>query len=49
MQQGLSDDEIAERQEVKVETSAENLRKIRQRARDNGYLPRPETEKRDAP
>jgi DNA-binding NarL/FixJ family response regulator len=49
MKQGLSDDAIAERQDVKVETSAANLRKIRQRARDNGYLPRREAEKRDVP
>ncbi len=49
MQQGLSNDDIAARKDVEVETSAANLRKIRQRARDNRYLSALESEKRDRP
>jgi hypothetical protein len=49
MKQGLSNDEIAEQKDVKVSKSAVNLRKIRERARDNGYLPPLEDDKRDTP
>jgi hypothetical protein len=49
MQQGLTNDEIAARNDVEVEKNAANLRKIRERARDNGYLPRLDAEKRDTP
>jgi DNA-binding NarL/FixJ family response regulator len=40
MQQGKSNDEIAAMENVKVEKSAANLRKIRERARRNDYLTR---------
>jgi DNA-binding NarL/FixJ family response regulator len=39
MKQGLSNDTIAERQDVKAETSKDNLRTIRRRARKAGLLP----------
>ncbi len=48
MQKGLSNDEIADRDDVTVEKSAVNLRKIRQRAREHGLLPPLEADKRDS-
>jgi len=49
MKQGLSNDAIAARRDVKVSTAATNLRQIRHRAIESGYLPREATENRDAP
>jgi len=47
MKQGLSNDTIAERKDVKVKTSAENLRQIRARATHSGLLQPPERGQRD--
>jgi DNA-binding CsgD family transcriptional regulator len=47
MGQGLSNDAIARRSDVNVSTSANNLRKIRQRARETRRLGPAQPEKRD--
>jgi hypothetical protein len=48
MAQGLSNDAIAEREDVKVKTTSANIRQIRKRAIDAGRLPPAKRGQRDA-